>query len=60
MKEPAHLGDGAYVSVGSYDGEVVLTANHHDPSQATDVVVLDPRAVKNLIAWLNAEPQDHA
>lgn len=50
--EPIHLGDGAYVSEGSYAGEVVVTSGHHDPNHADDVVCLDPAAVPKLIAWL--------
>ncbi len=51
-RQATHLGDGAYASEGSYEGEVILTANHHDPGQATDVVVLDPSAVARLVQWL--------
>lgn len=50
--QPIHLGDGAYVSMGRYPSEVVLTANHHDPEQATDTVWLDPHAVQALELWL--------
>ena len=46
-----HLGDGAYVTdLGN--GEFVVTANHHDPERATDVVYLDARAVENLIRFV--------
>lgn len=55
MKEPIHLGDGAYASVGRYGGEVVITANHHDPEEATDRVYLDPSAVKSLLWWLQQD-----
>lgn len=51
MKYAEHLGDGAYVHFSDY-GEVVLTANHHDPREATDTVILDARAVQKLQQWL--------
>lgn len=47
---PVYLGDGAYVSLK--DGQVVLTANHHDPTEATDVVYLDPQGAQVLVRWL--------
>ncbi len=46
MLKPTHLGDGAYISQD--ERGLVLTANHHHPAMATDVVVLDPRAVAAL------------
>ena len=52
MRQPHHLGDGAYISEGTYPGEVILTAGHHDPEQATNVVYLDPTAVAALLHWL--------
>jgi len=51
-----HLGDGAYASVDAY-GDLVLTANHHDPDKATDVVVVEPRAVSNLAAFIKEHLQ---
>ena len=48
MENSIHLGDGAYVTFTGYS--YVLTANHHDPAQASDVVHLDERALDNLIA----------
>jgi len=57
--EPEHLGDGAYISVGSYRGEYLLTANHHDPRQASDCVCLDPRAMAALKNFVErAERED--
>ena len=45
--ETIPLGDGAYVT--DNDFEVIFSANHHDPAQATDVVSLDgPRAIELL------------
>lgn len=47
-----HLGDGAYVSIGRYRGELVITANHHDPDIATDRVFLDRVAMTALTAYI--------
>lgn len=47
-----HLGDGAYASEGRYRGELIITANHHDPNQATDRVFLDPRAIESLVEYI--------
>ena len=49
-----HLGDGAYASTGSYHGEIILTANHHDRAQATDIVALGPTEVANLVEFLKS------
>jgi hypothetical protein len=43
-----HLGDGAYMSVTKW-GEAIITANHHDPAQATDKVRIDPSGMEILI-----------
>lgn len=50
---PTHLGDGAYLSPGRYEGELVMTANHHNPEQASDVIWLDEYAISRLIQLLN-------
>jgi hypothetical protein len=52
MPEQAiHLGDGSYISrPNSY--EWIVTANHHDPNQATDRVHIDDFAMKRLIAFV--------
>lgn len=48
-----HLGDGAYATVDyPYPGAVVITANHHDPDQATDQVHMDIATVQRLINFL--------
>lgn len=48
-----YLGDGAFVSHGSYHGEVVLTTS--DGIKDTNTVVLDPNGVNMLIHWLKYE-----
>ena len=45
-----HLGDGAYIS--EHRGYVVLTANHHDPANASDAVYLDDSVLRNLVGYL--------
>ena len=48
---PVHLGDGAYASVLD-DHMVVITADHHDPLQASSAVYLGKHEVKALIKYL--------
>lgn len=45
-----HLGDGAYVSV--IGQEVVFTANHHDPEEASGCVWLSYDGMAQLARWL--------
>lgn len=44
--KPDHLGDGVYVTDCGH--QLMLTANHHDPLQATDVIYLDGRVLEAL------------
>ena len=47
-----HLDDGAYVSDdGRNDCGVAITADHHDPAVASNVVWLSERAIRELIKW---------
>lgn len=48
--EPDHLGDGAYASITG--GDLILTANHHDPRQASDCIVMETWVVKALIQYI--------
>ena len=49
MQIQTHLGDGAYFTIGVHmEGDAYLTANHHDPEQATDAVYLDLHALRSL------------
>jgi hypothetical protein len=51
-----HLGDGAYVTLDrDFKGQIILTANHHDPALATDIVHLDTRAVELLVSLIKME-----
>jgi hypothetical protein len=54
MKQPTHLGDGAYASE-PYAGAALLTANHHDPMIASDRVELDPQGVEAFCRWYFGE-----
>ncbi len=54
-KRVEHLGDGAYISEDGYGG-YILTANHHNPDEATDRVYVDSGAVVALLRFLR--PQD--
>ena len=44
-EEAIHLGNGAYASIG-LGGELIITANDHDPDIATDAVYINRRALK--------------
>jgi hypothetical protein len=57
--KPTHLGDGAYVSQGNYDGEIIITANHHNPLEASDAVFIAPQAIRALEAWLAQRREEH-
>ena len=46
-----YLGDGAFVYVGCYESEVVLTTE--DGIRETNRVVLGPGEVAVLLRWLN-------
>ena len=48
-----YIGDGAYASLTEW-GDVIITANHHDPIIATDKVSLDRRAICLLVEWLRS------
>jgi len=49
-----HLGDGAYASI-SEQGELVITADHHDPDQATNVVYIDQDGLQRLARFIEDE-----
>lgn len=51
--DPTHksyLGDGAYVRLGAYAGEVILTTE--DGISAQNTVVLGPTETRELLNWL--------
>jgi hypothetical protein len=47
-----YLGDGAYVQVLPY-GDLLLTANHHNPAMASDRVYIEARSIESLRNFLN-------
>lgn len=49
---PRHLGDSVYANT-SKQGWVVLTTDNHNPSEAGNVIVLEPEVVLALLAYLN-------
>jgi hypothetical protein len=49
-----YLGDGAYAST-SEQGELIITANHHEQSQATDVVIIDGIGLHKLARFIEDE-----
>lgn len=49
-QDKSYLGDGAYVQVGSFGGEVVLTTENGQ--FVGNTVVLDEQGTLNLLNWL--------
>jgi len=48
-----HLGDGAYVTLNrDFPGQVILTANHHEPALATDIIEMDTKLVGRLVTLI--------
>ena len=52
-----HIGDGAYASIDA-NGDLLITANHHEQDQATDVVAIESRAVSTLAAFIREHYQE--
>ena len=51
-----HLGDGAYVTVNrDFVGQIIITANHHDPALATDVVELSAHGIATIQRLIEQE-----
>jgi len=46
-----HLGDGAYASVTA-EGDLCISANHHDPAYASDAVYIDRDGYAKLLNFL--------
>ena len=56
-----HLGDGAYVTVNrDFQGQVIITANHHDERQATDRVHLDLTGLRTAIRVLEQDIEENS
>jgi len=49
-----HLHDGAYITRFDH-GEYVITANHHDPKEATDRVYIDDVAAEKLVEFIKGK-----
>ena len=51
-----HLSDGAYATMYYTEGgklvELLITANHHDPQQASDAVFIDQAGIEMLRQFL--------
>ena len=53
MINPIHIGDGAYVHVSAF-GDLIVTANHHHPTEATDTVGIEIQDIPNLVMYLKS------
>jgi len=51
-RQPLHLGDGLYVVLEGH--QLRLTANHHDPEQATDTVYVEPAVWLRLCGYVSS------
>ena len=51
MPRSEHLGDGAYITETD-DGDFILTANHHKPEEATDVVWIESAGMDRLLEFI--------
>lgn len=49
IENPIYLGDALYATYDDY--HVILTTEHHEPTQANNVIYLDKDVMKNLVAW---------
>lgn len=49
-----YIGDGVYINVGFYPGEIIITANHHydESRKYTDAIFLEPQVAKELLRYL--------
>jgi len=53
VENSIHIGDGAYVTFTGYS--FLITANHHDPAEASDTVAVDACDVHRLIAFIESK-----
>lgn len=58
MTNPQYLGDAVYVHVDD-DFRLVLTTGHHEPRQASNVIVLEPEVVNALMNYINRQVEQH-
>ena len=54
IKKSIHLGDGAYASWGK-NGWLFITADHHEPAQASAAVYIDAADVQRLVDFIQNE-----
>ena len=55
--KPDHLGDGVYATDQGH--QIMLTANHHDPQQASDVIYVDARIIESLSLYQKRATASH-
>ena len=55
MSRATYLGDAVYVSLDAGVLGIMLTTDHHEAEQASNVIYLDDSVLKNLKLWLIKE-----
>jgi len=53
-KKAIHLGGGAYASITEI-GELIITADHHEPSEASSAVYIQKSDIKLLAEFIKNE-----
>ena len=54
-KKAIYLGGGAYASITEI-GDLVITADHHEPSEASTAVYIEKSDIKLLAEFIKNEP----
>lgn len=54
-KKAIHLGGGAYASI-TETGDLVITADHHEPNKASSAVYIEKSDIKLLAEFIKSEP----
>lgn len=57
--ESIHLGDGSYLTFSESLRSFIITANHHDPAEATDSVFIEFRSAAVLIKAMRETLEDN-
>jgi hypothetical protein len=55
-KPPAYLGDSVYVRPSYLTGGIVLTTENGYPDDPSNIIVLEPEVIQNLLLYLDIKP----